>query len=337
VIGGFPTWTMCMAVGLISLQGRRAVAEEQSVTKSDNGRTPGHPDVVRLKNGGFLRGTIAESIPNESVTIVTIAGETKRFLMSEVEYAGPASLPGVQGSAQVPPAEPSSEKLPEAAPPSSASVAPPRADKAVAEVHFESEPVGVTFYQHSDLTAAVVVPGLGAFVGYKAICTAPCKAELPVGTHALAMAYRGSPPREAPPVQLERGPARLHGDYVSRSGTRTAGFIVGPAGFLAGAVVIAIGFKRTKTECFADFPCHDVGDPNQAVMTAGMGISVVSALLGIYLITRQDYVELNVSAVDSKARAPVAVEPRLSRTYAQSTWRTPESPGATVVSFSGQF
>src|SRR3954469_19088327 len=48
-------------------------------------------DVVRLKNGGLLRGTISELNPGQSVTIVTAAGKTRELPMSDVGYAGPAA------------------------------------------------------------------------------------------------------------------------------------------------------------------------------------------------------------------------------------------------------
>lgn len=55
-------------------------------------------DVVRLRNGGVLRGTIAELIPGDRVVIVTAAGDRRELPMSEVTYAGP-----VDGSPTVAP------------------------------------------------------------------------------------------------------------------------------------------------------------------------------------------------------------------------------------------
>jgi hypothetical protein len=46
-------------------------------------------DVVKLKSGGLLRGTIAELVPGEFVVIVLITGETRRIAASEFDYAGP--------------------------------------------------------------------------------------------------------------------------------------------------------------------------------------------------------------------------------------------------------
>src|SRR3954471_22558833 len=48
------------------------------------------PDVVRLKNGGMLRGTISELVPGGDVVLITATGEERRFAMRDVDYAGPA-------------------------------------------------------------------------------------------------------------------------------------------------------------------------------------------------------------------------------------------------------
>lgn len=47
------------------------------------------PDLVRLKNGGMVRGSILELVPDSFVVVELKNGETRRFEMSEVEYAGP--------------------------------------------------------------------------------------------------------------------------------------------------------------------------------------------------------------------------------------------------------
>src|SRR6188768_1348287 len=49
------------------------------------------PDVVRLKNGGILRGTISELVPGDYVSIVLITGEPRRVLYADVQFAGPAN------------------------------------------------------------------------------------------------------------------------------------------------------------------------------------------------------------------------------------------------------
>jgi hypothetical protein len=294
--------------------------------------------VVKLKNGGFVRGTIAELIPNGSVTIVTVTGETERFAMSEVDYAGPYSKP-IEASVVTPPPPEPVQKAPTPGPvPLSSSIPPTKAAEDVVEVQFDSDPVGVTFYEHSALNATIVAPGLLALMGYNVICTAPCKAELPAGTHALAMSYKESGPQEGTPVQLKKGAAHLHGDLVSRSGTRAGGFVVGLTGVVSGMVLFVLGASRTKSECVGgDLPCQDMGDPNMGMIFAGMGITAVGAAIGIYLITRRDKFELSVSAPDATSRAQSATDRRPPITDAHSAWRIPQSPGANLLRYSWQF
>jgi hypothetical protein len=53
-----------------------------------------------MKDGGMIRGTIAELKANDFVVIVTLTGETKKYPMADVRYAGPASrIPGDGGTA----------------------------------------------------------------------------------------------------------------------------------------------------------------------------------------------------------------------------------------------
>jgi hypothetical protein len=51
------------------------------------------PDVVRLKNGGLLRGTISELVPGDFVSIVLITGESRKVPYADVQYAGSSSDP----------------------------------------------------------------------------------------------------------------------------------------------------------------------------------------------------------------------------------------------------
>lgn len=55
-------------------------------------------DLVRLVNGDVYRGTIAESVRDSHVIIVTAAGDKRRFEWAEVAFAGAAG--------QAPPSRP---------------------------------------------------------------------------------------------------------------------------------------------------------------------------------------------------------------------------------------
>ena len=49
------------------------------------------PDVVRLRGGGLVRGTIIEHLPGGPVHIQLVTGEERRIEADQVEWAGPAT------------------------------------------------------------------------------------------------------------------------------------------------------------------------------------------------------------------------------------------------------
>src|SRR5689334_10616230 len=72
-------------------------------------QAPTPPDLVRTKDGGMLRGTIVEKVPNDHVEIQLANGQTRTVKMSEVEYAGPANE---SAPAPVPPPPPPALPVP---------------------------------------------------------------------------------------------------------------------------------------------------------------------------------------------------------------------------------
>jgi hypothetical protein len=46
------------------------------------------PDIIRSKDGSLFRGTIVEMVVNDYVVIVTLTGESRRFALADVSYAG---------------------------------------------------------------------------------------------------------------------------------------------------------------------------------------------------------------------------------------------------------
>lgn len=65
-------------------------------------------DVVYLKNGSIIRGTIVEQVPGESILIQTVDGNRFRYLMEEIERMAKEPRPD-QGTSQ---ARPRSVKSP---------------------------------------------------------------------------------------------------------------------------------------------------------------------------------------------------------------------------------
>jgi hypothetical protein len=106
-------------------------------------------DTVHLASGGFVRGTIAESIPNDHVTLVLATGETRIVPWADVAKIEMGTAPGPA------PASPAPEAPPMHGP--------------TATVHITS-PVPVVLDRRPAGTEASVPA-----------CAAPCDAALPVG------------------------------------------------------------------------------------------------------------------------------------------------------------
>ena len=79
----FARWTSCLFFACL-------LVVIPSWAWADSGRPP---DVVRLKNGGMVRGTILEAIPGEAVRVQLSDGNVREFPADTVDYAGPDSSP----------------------------------------------------------------------------------------------------------------------------------------------------------------------------------------------------------------------------------------------------
>jgi hypothetical protein len=68
------------------------LSTSQRARAQDDDHAPATPpDVVRLKDGSFFRGTILELVADDHVVLRLSSGETKRFAMDDVKYAGSAA------------------------------------------------------------------------------------------------------------------------------------------------------------------------------------------------------------------------------------------------------
>ena len=160
------------------------------------------PDVVRLKNGGILRGTISELVPGEFVSIVLITGEARKVPYADVQFAGSAN----EAASAVPVARtPEAVRPPDAGIAAAAGAAPNTSSKAresqpFAVVHAEESLVSVTSKQQGMTLfrragSAEINGRYGATVsGYDEVCTAPCSVSMPAGTHTFGVAKPGSTP-----------------------------------------------------------------------------------------------------------------------------------------------
>jgi hypothetical protein len=206
------------------------------------------PDVVRLKNGGLLRGTIAELEPGATVTIVTVAGESRHFRMDEVAYAGPASA-----------------DAPRAAPP--LVLTPPRfALPEPAVVSFQSDPPGLVFHRVTTGLVGVGMRPLQKTMMYTPLCVAPCTLALPAGWTELALGNPREMPAHPSTVLLPPGNSEVLGHLESRSGMRMAGWVVLIGSVVGGAVLLA-----------TSFPSHQECNPAGCVTATDMDVGRVIA------------------------------------------------------------
>lgn len=224
------------------------------------------PDVVMLKNGGMLRGTIQEMDPQGNVVIQLADGEKRTFPMTDVKYAGIAS--GAPG-AEPPPAPAPAPAPPAYAPPPVASPPgpPQRAPQPPQGNYGGSQPLvtvhgtearlqlrgeGLTFHRkagtgsgsgYANGQSVTIITNV-----YESMCSAPCDVSMPRGKYTLALSKDGQP-IEADPVDIQ-GDGTLEGTYTSRTGVRIAGIFVVVGGVAGG---LALAFSGETGELGTEF------------------------------------------------------------------------------------
>lgn len=272
------------------------------------------PDLVRLKNGGMLRGTIGEYVPGDHVTITLATGEQRRIEGAEVEYAGP-SLP------------PAASAAPSPAP------APPRADEPAGVRGGNGEPFAVLagtptrmrFRQEGDdgenvmfhirtATQTGTFYGGGAWGGrggtfggaliadsYSPICAAPCIADVPAGKHKLALSIAGGAPVAVDGLVDVGTSSTLTGRYKSYAGLRAAGW----ATVVGGAVLMVAAPFVTKNDCeYADDGCEAYDKGLLIGLVAGGGVATIAGLL---MALKGDEASVSLSPGVAGAKAPRSI------------------------------
>lgn len=244
------------------------VAMPSSTASPANTRSSSALDVVRLTDGGLLRGTISELRVGDSVTLLTVLGEVRKIPWQSVAYAGPANgLPPVSA--------------PAAAAPSGPQVVGAPAE--LASVTLRSEPEGLVFHRQSDL---VVQGSRGPLHIYEPLCTAPCTMGLPPGWYQLSLAPSGALPRRTVPVLIPKGSSELHGYIESRAGLRIAGWTLVAAAVIASVALTATATKSSQQCVPAPYGpplCQTVTELDTAKMAAGIVTLAVGVPIGILM------------------------------------------------------
>lgn len=248
---------------------------------------PAMPDLVRLRDGGMVRGTIAELVPGDHVVIVLPTGETRRFEASLVEYAGAASA----APAQVAPAGAVPPPIVEPGRTAPAPTGFTEVSRGHARLRLVSDTSGITFHRVTgSATATAWGPGGAAVASARSfdrLCAAPCEVDGSVGIQELALSIGTDDPIPVrDPVSIG-GDATLNGVYTSRSGLRAAGWVTLIGGMGAGIVMMFAGL----------LPGLDVengGEINPVLLFGGTGVMLAGAIAGVVMVSRKDIAEIEV-------------------------------------------
>ena len=238
------------------------------------------PDIVRTKDGGMMRGTIIESVPNQRVDIMLPNGQTRTVTMTDIVYAGPASA---DPSAAPPVAAPS--------PPSPKASSGPIIHAPTVRIELKGDQDGLTFHQMNGSSRGFARGGLAGTeietTHHQRLCSVPCEVELPRGTYQFGLTLGGSRVLETGAEFALNGNARLHGRIESRGGVRLTGWMIIASAIVVGAIVAV--HDRHK-ECNA----ADICDDRFPYALPGLGIMAVGGGLGAYMAVQSDRAEIDI-------------------------------------------
>lgn len=301
-----PRWGIWAYAHALCLSlGATAWAEEPTKTGqagSAEQRAADAKDVVRLKNGGLIRGTISELVPGERVTIVTVTGKVREIAMAEVAYAGPDE--GQRASEPPEAKAPEPESHPTESEGTTGEVVRPymTVNASRARLQLDSVPAGLTFYRQISASAAAYSGpnggGVAVGVHFERLCTAPCNITIPAGTEILALSTAGaSIPVSATSATFPAGQSQVIGKLQSRRGVRTAGWLVA-----AGSLGVGMYMILSST--------GDNGKSNTGLLLGGTAIGFGGVMAGVYMALTPDKAHVDVHPA-APARPRAAAVPGL--------------------------
>ncbi len=231
-----------------------------------------------------MRGTITELVPGERVTLLLPSGEARQIAMAEVEWAGPAAEMPVRAPAPQPAAAAPVTRTPADDRRPFVTVHGPEA-----RLQLQSDDSDITF--HLAAGDAIATSGSVVAVGrsYTPICTAPCEASLPAGTHYMALSTGGDTPVDVEDPVVVHGPSVLEASYDSRAGTRAAGWIIFIGGQAVGIGVMLVPLLSV-----------DGGDFDTTPIFIGGGIALASLLVGLLLRGTSDDASIEVHPLSAQ-------------------------------------
>jgi hypothetical protein len=307
------TLTLALWTQILLCPGALAQQAEETSEAAAAAKDGAASDVVMLNNGGLIRGTIEELVPDDYVVIVTRSGDSKRYPMSDVHYAGPADdAPSISGTAAKE-SEPGDDNAEEADTRKEGKVRPlVTLHSEASKVTFKTDPPNYKVYLRSGSAAArgIVVQG------YDELCTAPCTATIPAGTHTFAVSEAKGAPREADPVKIPPGTSQLDIEYVSHAASQWLGLGVMVVGASVGTYMLVAGFLDEEEVCsgedaFGNPECTEEPSTNWTMVGLGLGITVGGLVAGA-VIWQDDEINTRVSGRSGARVAGIGTAPRLA-------------------------
>jgi hypothetical protein len=259
-------------------------------------------DVVTLKGGGMIRGTLLEEIPNDHATVQLVTGQTAMIPWERIEHIDRASASGSGGVSRA-----------------------PRANASTAWVHIES-----------DRPVRLEREGEGHARGseWETICASPCDAEVPLGSDVR---IGGEGIRTSRPFHLNAAPGERV-ELVVNAGTR-GGFVggiiltsVGPIVSLIGAVVLVAASEQNQLDSLV---VDGVAQQNTTTTntTGAKTVGVVLVIGGIAL-TIGGILMLTGNARTHVQEGPLSVTPRPQDAWLRApTWREDHTAEALPKTF----
>lgn len=262
------------------------------------GPLPSQPqDVVRLKNGGVLRGTIVELAPGDSVTILLATGETRKVLLTETTYAGPQSAAQASSARATGDGGGRTDVRPYAT-----------IQTRGAQLKLLGSEKDVTFHLQ---TAEAHAPGIQA-QGFSRLCTAPCGVEVPEGVHRFGLSRpSGDVAAGGDDVSVHDGDT-VRGTYDSRQGLRTFGIALIPISIGAGVGMFALAFSSSLESCTttpADMfsPANTTCTPNTAFLLLAPVVAIGGGITGFVIAHAKDGATFEVIPASGAASLPGAL------------------------------
>jgi hypothetical protein len=279
------------------------------------------PDVIRLKSGGMVRGTVVRAVPGSPYKIQLADGTFMEIAEADVASVGPgeakakpaaaaplgAGPPTPAAGADAPVLGGLIESTPQAPP---LPPPPPHAGEPVAvgiggatayvpqvRLRLSAFDPGATFSLLTDTTdfrAAGLAVGRGGPVpvamggtaeNFQRLCTAPCEVSLPRGVHKLALTLPDGRMARTESLILERD-SGVEARYVSKAGVRTAGWIILLGGTLLGTLMIF----HNEEDCDG----FDICELEFPLLVPGTILATASIVTGMVMALQFDRVDAQV-------------------------------------------